>query len=219
MRLIEIYQKLLSHFGKQHWWPADTRFEIIIGAILIHQTNWRSVERAIENLKSKGLLNSHSLAKTPSEQIEILLKHLNFFRNKAKRIFNFSRYLVKEYDGSLEKFFNKSTVEIRGELLALEGIGEETADSILLYAADRLVFPIDAYTTRLCNRLGVKITKYEELRNLFESALPKDLEIYKEFHALIDKLGKTFCKVKPSCDGCPLIDECSFPKNPKSKGW
>jgi endonuclease-3 related protein len=210
MRLIEIYQKLLSHFGKQHWWPADTKFEIIIGAILIHQTNWRNVERAIENLKNEGLLNPHSLATAPLDQIEVLLRHLNFFRNKAKRIINFSQYLVEKYDGCLEKFFNKSTEEIREELLSLEGIGKETADSILLYAANKLVFPVDAYTIRLCKRLGIKQMKYEELRNTIESTLSKDLEIYKEFHALIDKLGKDYCKAKPRCNDCPLMKECSF---------
>jgi endonuclease-3 related protein len=210
MDILGIYQKLLEHFGKQHWWPADTRFEIIIGAILIHQTNWRSVERAIENLKSKGLLNPHSLAKASSKQIEALLRHLNFFRNKAKRIIGLSRYLTEEYDGSLKKFFNKSTEEIREELLSLEGIGKETADSILLYAADRFVFPIDAYTIRLCNRLGISETKYEKLRSLFEITLPRDLEVYKELHALVDKLGKTYCKSKPNCYNCPLADDCLF---------
>ena len=209
MRLNQIYQKLLEHFGKQHWWPAETKFEVIIGAILIQQTNWRSVERAIENLKSKELLNPNSLATASLNQIEALIQHLNFFRQKARRINNFSKHLVEKY-GSLDKFFSKPTEEIREELLSLNGIGSETADSILLYAADKLIFPIDAYTIRLCKRLGVKDLKYEELRRLFENSLPKDLEVYKEFHALIDKLGKTFCRVKPSCDGCPLTNECSF---------
>ena len=207
VNLIQIYQKLLKHFGKQHWWPAETRFEVIVGAILTQQTNWRSVERAIENLKSGGLLNPHFLATASLNQIEALIGHLNFFRQKARRINNFSKYLVEKHC-SLDKFFSKPTEEIREELLSLKGIGPETADSILLYAADKLIFPIDAYTIRLCKRLGVKDLKYEDLRRFFESSLPKDLEVYKEFHALIDKLGKTFCKVKPSCDGCPLVDEC-----------
>ena len=212
MRLNKIYQKLLEHFGKQHWWPAETRFEVIIGAILIQQTNWRSVERAIENLKSKELLNPNSLATASLNQIEALIQHLNFFRQKARRINNFSKHLVKKY-GSLNKFFSKPTEELREELLSLNGIGSETADSILLYAADRLIFPIDAYTTRLCERLGIRNLKYEELKKLFERNLPEDLEIYKEFHALIDKLGKTYCKAKPRCSGCPLTDECSFSSN------
>ena len=212
MDLIQIYQKLLNHFGKQHWWPAETRFEVIVGAILTQQTNWRSVERAIENLKYRGLLNLHSLATASLNQIEASLRYLNFFRQKARRINNFSKYLVEKY-GFLDKFFGKPTEEIREELLSLKGIGPETADSILLYAADRLIFPIDAYTIRLCKRLGVKDLKYGDLRRFFENSLPKDLEVYKEFHALIDKLGKTYCKVKPLCSGCPLTSECSFKGN------
>ena len=131
MNLIQVYQKLLKHFGKQHWWPAETRFEVIVGAILTQQTNWRSVESAIENLKSGELLNPHSLAAASLNQIEALIGHLNFFRQKARRISNFSRYLVEKY-GSLDKFFSKPTEEIREELLSLKGIGPETADSILL---------------------------------------------------------------------------------------
>jgi endonuclease-3 related protein len=208
MNLIQIYQKLLKHFGKQHWWPAETRFEVIIGAILIQQTNWRAVERAIKNLKDKDLLNPKSLTNASLDQVQKLIRNLNFYRRKAKRIVNFSRYLVERHEGSLDKFFSGSTEEVREELLSLEGIGKETADSILLYAADRLVFPMDAYTIRLCERLGIKNLRYEELRNFFERNLPQDVETYKEFHALIDKLGKTYCKAKPRCSGCPLMDEC-----------
>lgn len=180
MRLNQIYQKLLEHFGKQHWWPAETRFEVIIGAILIQQTNWRAVERAIENLKSEGLLNPTSLATASLERVQRLIRNLNFYRQKARRIVNFSRHLVERHDGSLDKLFGKSIEEVRKELLSLDGIGKETADSILLYAADRLIFPIDAYTTRLCKHLGVKDLKYEDLRRFFENSLPKDLEVYKE---------------------------------------
>lgn len=210
MDLTKINQKLLKHFGKQYWWPAETRFEVITGAILTQQTTWKNVETAIENLKEKGLLDPHSLAAVPMNHVEILIRHTGFYRQKARRIINFSQYLVANYDGSLGKFFNRSKEQIRTELLSLEGIGPETADSILLYAADRLTFPIDAYTIRLCERLGIKEPKYEALRELFESNLPKDLEIYKEFHALIDKLGKTYCKTNPQCSACPLVNECIY---------
>lgn len=208
MRLHQIYQKLLEHFGKQHWWPAETRFEVIIGAILIQQTNWRAVEYAIENLKSEGLLNPTSLATASLERVQRLIRNLNFYRQKARRIVNFSRHLVERHDGSLDKLFGRSIEEVRKELLSLDGIGKETADSILLYAVDMLVFPVDAYTVRMCERLGCKDLKYEELRNLFERNLPEDLEAYKEFHALIDKLGKMYYKAKPRCSGCPLTHEC-----------
>ena len=210
MILSEIYHKLLKHFGKQYWWPAETRFEVIIGAILTQQTTWKNVELAIENLKDKGVLDPHSLATAPLNQVEALIRHTGFFRQKAKRIINFSQHLVNKYGGSLDKFFNRSIEEIRMELLSLEGIGLETADSILLYAADRLSFPIDAYTIRLCGRLGIKERKYEALREFFESNLPRDSEIYKEFHALIDKLGKTYCRTKPQCSACPIINKCGY---------
>jgi len=210
MDLTEIYQKLLKHFGKQYWWPAETRFEVIIGAILTQQTTWKNVELAIENLKDKGLIDPDSLAIAPLNHVEALIRHTGFYRQKARRIINFSQFLVTKYNGSLEGFFDKPTEQLRTELLSLEGIGRETADSILLYAADRLTFPIDAYTIRLCERLGIKEPKYEALRELFESNLPKDLETYKEFHAIIDKLGKTYCKTKPQCSACPLSNECIY---------
>ena len=216
MDLTKIYQKMLKRFGKQYWWPAETRFEIIIGAILTQQTTWRSVEIAIKNLKGKGLLDPHSLATAPLNHVERLIGHTGFYRQKARRIITFSQYLVTKYDGSLDKFFNKPKVQIRRELLSLEGIGLETADSILLYAADRLTFPIDAYTIRLCERLGIEELKYETLKEFFESNLPRDLETYKELHALIDKLGKTYCKARPQCSTCPLVNECVYLKRRNS---
>ena len=208
MDFTEIYQKLLKHFGKQYWWPAETRFEVIIGAILTQQTTWRNVELAIVNLKDKGLLDPHSLAVAPLNHVEALIRHTGFYKQKARRMINLSQYLVTRYDGSLDKLFNSSTEDIRTELLSLEGIGPETANSILLYAADRLSFPIDTYTIRLCERFGIKERQYEKLEEFFENSLPKDLETYREFHALIDKLGKTYCKPKPKCCACPLADEC-----------
>jgi len=210
MNLIQIYEKLLNHFGKQHWWPAETKFEIIIGAILTQQTTWKNVELAIRNLKRERLLDPHTLAMASINRVEALIRHTGFYRQKAERIVNFSQHLVSKYDGSLDKFFNRLTEKIREELLSLKGVGSETADSILLYAADKLIFPIDAYTMRLCERLGVKDTSHERLKDLFESYLPNDLEVYKEFHALIDKLGKTYCKAKPFCSKCPIANDCSF---------
>jgi len=202
---------LLKHFGKQYWWPAETRFEVIIGAILTQQTTWKNVESAIENLKNGELLEPHSLATALLNNVETLIRHTGFYRQKARRIINFSQYLVTKYKGSLDRFFNGPQEQIRRELLSLEGIGPETADSILLYAGNRLTFPIDAYTTRLCERLGIKELDYETLREFFESNLPRDSQIYKEFHALIDKLGKTYCKTKPQCSSCPLANDCAYP--------
>jgi len=216
MDLTKTYQKLLKHYGKQYWWPAETRFEVIIGAILTQKTTWKNVELAIRNLKDAGLLDAHSLAKAPPNNVEALIRHTGFYRQKARRIINFSQYLVDKYDGSLDKFFNGPKDQIRRELLLLEGVGPETADSILLYAADKLSFPIDTYTIRLCERLGIRELRYEKLREFFESSLPRDLETYKEFHALIDKLGKTYCKIKPQCFDCPLANTCDSEISEKS---
>jgi endonuclease-3 related protein len=210
MNPLHIYKKLLKHFGKQYWWPAKTRFEVIIGAFLTQQTNWKNAELSIENLKDKGLLEPHLLAVATVSHVEGLIRQSGFYRQKARRIINFSQYLVAKHDGFLTKFFSGSQEQIRRELLSLEGIGPETADSILLYAADRLSFPIDAYTIRLCERLGIKELQYEKLAEFFKRKLPRDLETYKEFHALIDMLGKTCCKTKPLCSTCPLTNECVY---------
>ena len=210
MNPFQIYKKLLKRFGKQYWWPAETRFEVIIGAILTQQTNWKNVQITIENLNDKQLLDPYLLAEAPLGDVEVLIRQSGFYKQKARRIINFSKYLIAKHNGSLAKFFRGPLEQMRKELLSLEGIGPETADAILLYAADRLRFPIDAYTIRLCERLGVKELKYKELGEFFESNLPRDLEIYKEFHALIDVLGKTFCKIKPLCYSCPLTIECIY---------
>lgn len=207
-----IYHKLLRHFGKQYWWPAETRFEVIIGAFLTQQTNWKNAELAIKNLRDKGLLDPHSLSSSPLDQVEILIRKSGFYRQKAIRIINFSQFLVTKYDGSLDKLFCGKEKNIRKELMSLEGIGPETADSILLYAADKLSFPIDSYTIRLCERFGFKDLQYNKLGAFFKNNIPADLEIYKEFHALIDMLGKTYCKKKPICSACPLISECLYSK-------
>ena len=217
MNPLHIYYKLLRHFGKQYWWPADTRFEVIIGAFLTQQTNWKNAELAIHNLKAKSLLDPHSLSSSSLDQIESLIRKSGFYRQKARRIINFSQFLVTRYDGSLDKLFFGSKEKVRKELLLLEGIGPETADSILLYAADRLSFPIDSYTIRLCERFGIKELKYNKLGEFFESNIPRDLEIYKVFHALIDMLGKTYCKKKPICSFCPLIRECFYSKKHDQK--
>lgn len=210
MKPLFIFKKLLSYFGNQYWWPAETRFEVIIGAFLTQQTNWKNAQQAIKNLKDKGLLDPQFLSTAQLSYVEVLIRRSGFYKQKARRIISFSQYLSVKYDGSLTKLFSGSKDQIRRELLSLKGIGPETADVILLYAADKLSFPIDAYTIRLCERFGIKKVQYNELKEFFESNLPSDLEIYKEFHALIDMLGKTFCKTKPFCSICPLRSECNY---------
>jgi len=211
--LFQIYEKLLSHFGKQHWWPAESKFEVIVSAILVQRTTWYNVERAIKNLKNARLLNPSALGNTDPRRMENLIRPIGFYRQKAIRLIDFSKYLIQNYGGSLDKLFNKPIQDVREELSAIKGIGPETADSILLYAAEKSVFPIDTYTKRIFTRLGfIRSDKanYEELRTFFESNLPGDIGVFKEFRALIVKLGKTYCKTEPKCEGCPLADICMF---------
>jgi endonuclease-3 related protein len=208
---LEIYEKLLSHFGSQGWWPAKSSFEVAVGAILTQQANWTNVEKAVKNLEENNLLTPYALANADVKEVEKLVRPTGFFHQKAARIQNLSRYLIEHSDGNFNKFLNRDIAEVRNELLSLDGVGPETADSILLYAGNRLVFPVDAYTIRLCQRFGLSREKqYEAVRAYFEANLPTDLEVYKEFHALIVQLGKRFCKVKPSCESCPLSDLCLF---------
>ncbi len=210
-KLMNIYKKLLKHFGRQHWWPAETRFEVIVGAILTQNTSWKNVEKAILNLKKEKMLNNKKIANVDIRKLESLIQPSGFYKQKSERLKKFCKYLDRNYNSDLNKFFNRNTDEIRNELLSLNGIGNETADSILLYAGEKLKFVVDAYTVRMCERTGIKnAKKYDELQSFFEKNLPKNIKLYKEFHALIVELGKNFCRRKPECDGCPLKDVCKY---------
>ncbi len=204
-KIFTIYEKLLKAFGYQNWWPVhqgiDRFLEVSVGAILTQNTNWLNVEKAIENLIREDLLNWESLSKIQQEKLEKLIRPAGFYRQKARYIKNF-----------VDAVKNKPREEITREfLLSLKGIGEETADSILLYGLDRPYFVVDAYTKRLFYRAGIidnsKI-RYSQLQKLIMDSIPKDLEVYKEYHALIVELGKNYCKKKPVCQGCPIKDIC-----------
>ncbi|RLI09374.1 hypothetical protein DRO42_04360 [Candidatus Bathyarchaeota archaeon] len=211
LKLIEVYERLLAHFGPQGWWPVATPFEVLVGAILTQRTTWGNAARAIENLKQAGLLEPAALASASAEEVAALIRVAGFFRQKAERLVTIARTLVDQYNGSMERMFGKTdTGELRRELLSSRGVGPETADAVLLYAASRLVFPIDLYTIRLAERLGLGTGGYSELQRLFTSQLPADLELYKEFHALIDELGKNFCRATPRCGRCPLREVCRY---------
>lgn len=205
MNLLTVYERLMDHFGPQGWWPAETPFEVIVGAILTQQTAWANVEKAIQNLRREGLLEVNALAAASIRRIEQCVRCTGFYRQKAAKLVGMSSYLVEKWDGDLDEFFAQPLEEGRDELLALKGIGFETADSILLYAGGKLIFPVDAYTSRMCECLGVEAKGYEELRAYFEVRLPMDVELYKEFHALIVELGKNYCRKRnPNCAECPL---------------
>ena len=207
--LLKIYNKLLDCFGYQHWWPADTKFEVIVGAILTQQTTWKNVEKAIKNLKDENLLEPKKLFNLPVKRLESLIRPCGFFKVKTKRLRSFLEFFVENYDGNLDRMFELSLNDLRKNLLSVHGIGPETCDSIILYAADKPVFVVDAYTIRLCERYPmIKSKKYEEVREFFEKSLSKDVNLFKEFHALIVELGKIYCKTKPLCEKCPLNRGC-----------
>ena len=204
--LTEIYQLLSEAFGPQHWWPGRTRFEVITGAILTQNTNWANVEKAIANLKSADCLTPEKLHLLDQVQLAELIRPAGYYNIKARRLKNFINWLFDNYDGVLANLESIDTNRLRAELLEIKGVGRETADSILLYAFDRPIFVVDAYTARIICRheLIGPDADYEQLREMFESSLPTDTQFYNEYHALLVKLGKEFCKTKAKCSGCPL---------------
>jgi len=205
-QLTEIYQLLFDRFGPQNWWPGETQFEIITGAILTQNTNWANVEKAIANLKSAHLLTPEKLHHLDASQLAGLIRPAGYYNIKAKRLKNLINWLFSNYDGQLINLEGLDTDQLRAELLAIKGVGRETADSILLYAFNREIFVIDAYTARIAVRHGLiePEADYERLRELFQSNLPQDIQLFNEYHALLVRLGKEFCKTKAKCTGCPL---------------
>ena len=200
------YQRLYETFGPQHWWPGETPFEVIIGAILTQNTNWRNVERALTNLKNHKALTPRALRRMPAGDLAALIRPAGYFNVKARRVKNFIDYLYNNYNGDLEGMAAVPTRELRAEILTVNGIGPETADSILLYAFDRPVFVIDAYTKRLLYRHGLidRDTDYAAMQALFVRHLDEDRQLFNEYHALIVRIGKDFCKPVPRCEQCPL---------------
>lgn len=180
-----------------------------MGAILTQNTNWLNVEKAIANLKGAKGLRAEGLGKMNIRRLEGLIRPSGYYRQKAKKLKAFVRFFLKEYDGSIRKMRQGEAGELRKELLAVHGIGPETADSMLCYALDKPTFVVDAYTRRIGNRLGLfEFTDYHEIKDYFEKNLPKDLEMYKEYHALIVELGKNYCRPRPVCRECPITSMC-----------
>lgn len=202
----DIYELLYEEWGTRHWWPAETPFEVVIGAILTQNTAWRNVERAIDALRSSKLLQMKTLAKLPCDELAKLIVPAGYYKLKARRILNFTDMLQRDFGGSLDKLFRLNTGELRTVLLSVNGIGPETADSILLYAAGRTVFVVDAYTRRFLFRhdwIGGD-EGYDEIAALFTDSLAADVQVYNEFHALIVELCKRHCRRKADCGECPL---------------
>jgi len=201
------YDVLFRVHGPQHWWPGRTRFEVIVGAILTQNTSWSNVERAIAALRREKLLTATAIEKVSTARLAALIRSSGYFRQKARKLKGFVRFLQREHQGSLNKLFATPTGKLREQLLAVHGIGPETADSILLYAGRHKVFVVDAYTRRILERHALVHPKasYEEIRALFEQSLPAEPSLYNEYHALIVQTGKHFCHTRqPDCEHCAL---------------
>jgi endonuclease III related protein len=211
-RLMQIFDLLLDHYGPRFWWPAESPFEVCVGAILTQNTNWGNVEKAIINLKLAGILTPEALRNVSGEQLAEVIRPAGFFNVKSKRLKDFIGYLFARYDGSLEAMFAGNWLELRRELLTVCGIGPETGDSILLYAGHKPSFVVDAYTKRLFSRLGLiaENTPYEAVRSLFMENLAADVVLYNEYHALIVQHCKENCRKKPLCDRCPINRKCEY---------
>ena len=205
-QLLEIYRLLLERFGPQHWWPGRTPFEVIVGAILTQNTSWTNVAKAIANLKAADLLDPAKLHKIDLPELEKLIRPAGYFRLKAKRLRNFTQWLFDRYEGNLERLDEIDARRLREELLEISGIGQETADSILLYGLKRPIFVVDTYTARVAVRhflIEPELT-YDALQDLFQSNLDADTQFFNEFHALIVRVGKEYCRPKALCPACPL---------------
>ncbi len=230
-----VYDKLFKAFGPQGWWPVtptgeskprhhapresyardEARFEIMLGAILTQNTAWNNVEKALEKIHEKKLCSPKALSKAPLSLVKKCVRSSGYYNQKAKRVKNLALYVQREYDGDLKKMFSKPAGELREELLTINGVGPETADSIVLYAAGKPVFVVDAYTRRVFTRLGFLEgnESYDEIKALFEEGLPRDAKLFNEYHALVVELGKRIClKNKPLCAECPLRADCKFPR-------
>ncbi|HKI61986.1 MAG TPA: endonuclease III domain-containing protein [Mariprofundaceae bacterium] len=205
---MHVFRLMLEAYGQQHWWPGDSPFEVMVGALLTQNTNWQNVEKAITNLKSAGMLSAGSISGCELPHLETLIRPSGYFRQKAVRLQTLCRFFLEQ--GEIPGLQAAGTDDLRHQLLALNGIGPETADSILLYALNRPVFVIDAYTRRIFARLGIigPDAGYPELQNYFTSRLPADAAMFNEYHALIVQHAKQHCRVRPDCTACPLGHIC-----------
>jgi len=204
--LKKIYRKLYQFYGPRNWWPGETSFEVMVGAILTQNTSWGNVEKAIQRLKGEGVLNPEGIHYLKKSQLASLIKSSGYYRIKANRLKAFVDFLYDEYGGEIEKMREETIGKLREKLLEVKGIGPETADSILLYSLRKAIFVVDAYTKRILSRHGLISEKasYEEVQNLFMDHLPHDEKLFNEYHALFVHLGKTVCKKMPKCDSCPM---------------
>jgi endonuclease-3 related protein len=229
LKLIKLYKILQNEFKELNWWPVDLkyhkkrqtdpRFEIIVGAILTQNTAWSNVEKALTNLKLDNIIDLEGIIKTDVKKLEEIIRPSGFFKQKAQRLKVVADHFRVNYDNNLDNFFNKNFNHIREELLSINGIGPETADSILLYAGKKPIFVVDAYTKRISKRIPLNAgNSYDEIQNYFQKNLSNNFskeelpKVYGELHAAIVMLAKNYCKKKPDCSNCPLKKQCNFNK-------
>lgn len=217
-KLLDVYQRLLDRYGPQHWWPAETHLEMIVGAILTQSAAWGNVEKAISNLKAREVLSVDRLWQLPEGELARLIYPSGYYNVKARKIKAFVDWLGAHYDDNLDRLFALDVPALRQELLSVHGVGEETADSIILYAAHKPIFVIDAYTRRIVTRLGLAPANnsYEAFQALFMDNLHHEEVLFNEYHALLVCHGKATCQRVPVCDGCCLTSLCPFPGSSNS---
>ena len=205
----QIFDQLLKHLGPQHWWPGESPFEVMVGTVLVQNTSWKNVERAISNLRDADLVDPGRLAAVAVDELQDLIRPAGYYRIKSTRLRNLLALVNDRYDGSLEAMRKADSYDLREQLLAVHGIGPETADSILLYALEKPAFVVDAYTHRIFSRhgwIGFDID-YHQLQEEITSQLPQEVSMFNEFHALLVHVGHHYChKRNPQCDDCPLCD-------------
>jgi endonuclease-3 related protein len=204
--LRKYFDVLLAHYGPPKWWPADSPFEVMVGAILTQNTSWKNVEKAIRNLKVYGLLDAKKIHELDQDTLAMAIKPAGTYNLKAARLKGFVAWFLERFGGDAQRMKEATPDRLREELLEVKGIGPETADAILLYALAMPVFVVDAYTHRLLTRheLAMEEATYEDLKEYFERNLPRDARLFSDFHALIVAVGKDFCRAKARCEECPL---------------
>ncbi len=204
--LLKMYNAMVGRFGVRNWWPGESPLEICIGAILTQNTSWKNVEKAIGAIKGQGLMEISRLYDIDQGELAEIIRPAGYYNVKAKRLKNFINHVQESFGGALERLFNLNLNRLRKELLSLNGIGPETADSMILYAAGKPIFVVDLYTTRILSRHKFVNDKapYDEAQALFHERLERDVSLYNDFHAQFVAVGNNFCKPKPKCDDCPL---------------
>lgn len=210
MNASELLSLLLTAWGPQHWWPGETPFEVAVGAVLTQNTAWTNVQKAIVRLRAADAMSPAALLALPASTLVKLIRPAGYYTVKAGYLRTLAEWVQEHAEGDLSSLASRNPAALRGELLSLRGIGKETADSILLYAVGLPVFVIDAYTLRIASRLGLlpPAARYDDAQHFFHECLPHDARYYNEAHALLVRLGKTHCRTRPLCDGCPLAEQC-----------